>query len=296
MRVAALICLLLLCSPVTAAPAVPDLLVAAGDTGCQRVRLSGLCLWWHCTVFSCQLRSSLQWSHYRPDLVVTAHNGRSPWRYAERLTRALPSSGGGHRVRFDGSQSTLRFKRVELIGSPATALRLPGLCPSTALPWHPYYLSGADWLGWRLAIPEQWHPDAVLPGRRRIGLDADSWGAIYPRHGFALQSDDRKMAAVVAQRAADIVTRRDQSRVYRHAGGSCGRGCQGPGPLRENDATSGLWQQLIPTRGECRVFGGEPDGPVAEDGGYAWHLWRPYRCCRPRGQRLLTVIDFGMAP
>ena len=293
----ALLCSLALCAPAAAGPvAVGDLLAAAGDAGCLRVRLSGLCLWLHCSVFSCEVRSSLRWSHYRPDLVVTAHDGRSPWAYAQQLTRVFPAWGGGRRTRGDNPQSTLGFKRVEVIGSPAAALRIPELCPSICRPWQPYYLSAADWLGWRLAIPEQWHPDALLPGRRRIVDGADDWGAVYPRHGFVLQTDDRKLAAVAAQRAADIVTRSAQSRVYRHAGGSCGAGCQGPGPLWEGDAASGLWQPLEPARGPCRIFGGKPSGPVAADGGYAWHLWRPYRCCRPRGQRLLTVIDFGAAP
>ena len=295
MRAVALLCSLAICIPaaVSAEPSVGDLLASAGDESCLKVRLRGLCLWLHCSVFSCELRSSLQWSHYRPDLVVTAHNGRSPWAYTEQLARISPGGGGGRRTRLGQAQSTLSFKRVEVVGSPVAALGLPGLCPSIAQPWQPYYLSSADWLGWHLAIPEQWHPDALLPGRRRIAEGDEDWGSVYPRHGFALQTDDRKMAAVAAQRAADIVTRRAQSRVYRYAGGSCGDGCEGPGPLWENDAASGLWQPLLPTGGECRTFGGKPSGEVATDGGYIWHLWRPYRCCRPRGQHLITVLDLG---
>ncbi|MEM8366402.1 TIGR03756 family integrating conjugative element protein, partial [Klebsiella pneumoniae] len=32
--------------------------------------------------------------------------------------------------------------------------------------------------------------------------------------------------------------------------------------------------------------------PVAADGAYAWALWRPYSCCKRRGQRLLYSMNF----
>ncbi len=46
----------------------------------------------------------------------------------------------------------------------------------------------------------------------RTGLNL--WGNVYPRGGFLHHVDDYKAAAVVAQRAGDIVTRRGQIHVY----------------------------------------------------------------------------------
>lgn len=80
----------------------------------------------------------------------------------------------------------------------------------------PYLLSTLDTLAWRYNVPEALYPEALIPGRREIGTRTglNLWGNVYPRGGFLHQTDDHKSGAVVAQRAGDIVTRRNQIHVY----------------------------------------------------------------------------------
>lgn len=65
------------------------------------------------------------------------------------------------------------------------------------------------------------------------------------------------------------------------------------GELIEGDATTGKWQGLTPTLSQsCAVFPHSTPQVHAEDGGYAWALWRPYACCKRRGQTFLGSTDF----
>ncbi len=80
----------------------------------------------------------------------------------------------------------------------------------------PYLLSTLDAVMWRSGLPESFYPEALTPGLREIGstTGGNMWGNVYPRSGFVTQVDDYKAAAVVAQRAADVVTRTGQIHVY----------------------------------------------------------------------------------
>lgn len=119
------------------------------------------------------------------------------------------------------------------------------------------------------------------------------WGNVYPRGGFLHQVDDHKAAAVVAQRAGDIVTRRNQIHVYQPLLASSRDGYWPAGALMETDAATGKWQELTPTlSSSCAVF---PHGNAkvqARQGDYAWALWRPYSRCQRRGQIFLGSVDF----
>lgn len=66
-----------------------------------------------------------------------------------------------------------------------------------------------------------------------------------------------------------------------------------PDPVTEGDSNNHQWQMLVPKKSaSCTIF---PDGSatdsyadkLAEDGAYAWTLWRPYECCPRRGQTFL---------
>ncbi|EHC5911017.1 TIGR03756 family integrating conjugative element protein, partial [Salmonella enterica subsp. enterica serovar Eastbourne] len=120
------------------------------------------------------------------------------------------------------------------------------------------------------------------------------WGNVYPRSGFVTQQDDYKAGAVIAQRVADIITRSGQVHVYQPLTGHRRPGYWPPGPVTENTGTKNhKWQRLAPAASQsCAVF---PDtgGKVAEDGNYAWTLWQPYSCCKPRGQTFLYSTDFS---
>ena len=279
-----------------------DIIAAAASQDCLDYRIDGICIWLQCNPLGCSTQASPRVRHYLPDAVATAHTARSSWPYAEALARsaaAVFGSGGGGASRVRGREGFLRFKRVEIIGSPGLAVAQAAvgtalLCPSAAQPYMPYFLSDADMVGWRFGIPETLHPESLLPGQRLVGTLERNWGSVRPRQGFLVQADDFKAAAVAAQRAADIVTRTGQPHLYRPLGGACGRGCWGPGALWENAPETGKWQMLLPRREKhCAAFGatGEESagrGSVKEQ--HAWHLWRPYTCCRPLGQLLLTVI------
>ncbi|MDX1252286.1 MAG: TIGR03756 family integrating conjugative element protein [Gammaproteobacteria bacterium] len=165
-------------------------------------------------------------------------------------------------------------------------------CTSEATPFMPYYLSAVDPIAWRFNIPEMLYPAALVPGLREIGKPpflvppGHTWGHVYPRSGAVAQGDDRKAAAVAAQRAVDVVTRRRQPHVYLPLTGPTGNGVWSPGGVLEN-TDNHKWQMLYPAAStSCTRFGSTPGWPTAEwterKGNYAWILWRKYGCCMSR--------------
>lgn len=199
-----------------------------------------------------------------------------------------------------GRKANLSYREAQAIGHP---LALGLYCPSEATPFKPYYLSGLDAIGWRWQLPEVVYPQALIPGMREVGdWPKNTWGSIYPRSGWLVQPDQPKAAAVVAQRVGDLVTREGQPHVYlrlKSDGTFNGSTLLGgrqrtwrPGPLREGDAKTGDWQMHAPAaNARCETFGrddtatvsGWSGGKLADDGDYAWTLWRPYTCCARRG-------------
>ncbi|HEB99710.1 MAG TPA: hypothetical protein ENJ05_09395 [Thiotrichales bacterium] len=185
------------------------------------------------------------------------------------------------------------------------------ICPGTAtIPLFPHYQSSFDALVWRNFIPTEWiYPASWVPGMREIGSLSPlkpRWGNVHPRIGSIVHATEPIAAAVLAQRAGDIVTREGQPHIYIPTlqGREINRGGYRitlPPPLRENDAGTGTWQMLMPVReNTCAVFGDESGaspiggwagGKVSADGDYVWNLWRPYECCRRRGIALFD-IDF----
>ena len=286
-----------------------DILAASADPGCLDYRPVGGCLWLRCSGVppSCSTTTSVKYRHYVPDAVVTAYpaRGLSPWTEMRALEGAAE---GGTYARGTGSRaaSGLRFKLAQAVGSPGIAW-IEGLnlgttvCDPAASPLAPYYVSGADPM-WRApALQAASTLRHALRAVREPGALGSLWGALYPRSGFVQQAHDYKAGAVAAQRVADIVTRRNQPHVYRPLLGGSGGGQWPPGAVVEGDAGTHRWQMLAPRTGTCSVFAGsaappvgtvDPLGPnVAASGAYAWNLWRPYRCCKRRGQWL--IADWG---
>ena len=206
------------------------------------------------------------------------------------------------------------------------------LCPSQTAPLFPYFQSGLDALAWRQEVPEIFYPASLVPGMREIGSwPRQTWGGVHPRTGWTTQAEEPKAAAINAQRAGDIVTRTAQPHVYVALSGASymhndlitiiddwvddgagelvnhwfpsfsGVKVWPPGPLVEKNHRTGTWQMLVP-RGEssCGVFGADDlaslsgwgGGKVDPAGDYVWNLWRPYECCRRRGQDYLFSIDW----
>lgn len=282
----------------------PEIATSALSPACVKYQVVGVCYWLYCTPFGCTVRTSVKVRHFRPDLVISAYSvtGKNPWTEMSPLSpplTGLAEAGGDTHPRAVGQHSKVRFKNADAIGFPAgDALanffsQFGYICAPSSQPFIPYFLSTLDSLAWRSGVPEMFYPQALTPGLREVSKDGDMWGNIYPRSGALSQTHDYKAGAVIAQRAADLVTRSGQSHVYLPLTASPRDGYWPPDPVMEGDSGNHLWQMLVPKKSTfCAIF---PDGSatdsyadkLAEDGAYAWTLWRPYKCCPRRGQTFL---------
>lgn len=273
---------------------------------CLAYRVVGVCYWLRCTPYGCKVKTSVKVRHFVPDAVVSAYSntGANPWREVALMSPTNPSAqGGGDSTTNQAHENALlSFKNADVIGHPGAFLfgrfasQLGYSCAGAATPFMPYLLSTFDTLAWRQNLPEMLYPEALIPGRREVGstISGDLWGAVYPRGGFVQQPDDHKAAAVIAQRAGDVVTRRGQPHLYQTLLAKAKPGYWPAGALRENDARSGQWQRLQPALSmTCAVFPHAGARPQAEDGAYAWALWRPYNCCKRKGQLFLGSTEWS---
>ena len=322
-----------LCVPSPAAPAnlnTADIVAgtARAALSCMQWRPVGVCFWLDCSPVECDVRTSVKVGHFNPDLVVSVYNelGGNPWREVRsvlghvqraaargvlgQLTPAPPGSSGN---RTGGGSTRLVFREADVVGHPLAdllnAVPVAGLiCASQTGSGVPYFQSALDALAWRRALPESLYPASFVPGLREVGGGAwQSWGSVYPRNGWIVQPEEPKAAAVIAQRAADIVTRAGQPHVYVPLSGPdpLDQRVWPPGGLVEGDGATGRWQMLAPlAERDCAVFGhddradsaGWGAGRVDVGGDYVWNLWRPYRCCARRGFLFLFDIDWRDYP
>ncbi len=274
----------------------------------------GICFWLRITPLGPRIETTLKVKHNFPDLVVTVfeHHGDQPWlevspislgagvaAQSYGLLSGTTVQGGRHtpannqeqnqttKTQQDTRRMQVRFYEAEAYGHPlASALggslggfgvAVPGVCPINTTSLFPYFLSGTDVLSWRNPEAELLYPATYIPYLREVRNDyfTSVWGNVFPRHGFlSVQSEPRKAAAVMAQRAADITTSSFNPHVYIRARGAAA-----------NERTD-LWQNLypVPSRG-CGPFGESGLLPSFQintlKDTYAWQLWRPYQCCLP---------------
>ncbi|WP_418648290.1 TIGR03756 family integrating conjugative element protein [Thauera butanivorans] len=272
---------------------------------CLEYRVVGICYWLYCTYGGCSVRTSVKVRHYVPDAVVSSYSntGESPWTEVRAMSppNATARAGGDGTTNEEHENNLARFKNADVIGHPASlvfsefAASFGYSCEGAGTAFMPYLLSTLDTVAWRYNVPEMAYPEALMPGRREIGTRSDRnlWGNVYPRGGFLHQADDYMSGAVVAQRAGDVVTRRSQPHVYQPLLADARDGYWPAGELVESDASTGKWQELTPTlSSSCTVFPHADTREQAQRGDYAWALWRPYACCRQRGQAFLGSIDF----
>jgi integrating conjugative element protein (TIGR03756 family) len=267
---------------------------------CLSHSVVGSCYWLLCTNFGCTTQTSVKVRHYIPDAVVSSysHTGANPWTEIARVS--VPNShahaGGDGTTNSSGENNLLKFKNADVIGHPGGATfgqfasQSGYSCKGAGTAFMPYFLSTLDTLAWRHNVPESVFPESLIPGMREIGsrVTMNLWGSVYPRGGFLHQADDYKAAAVVAQRAGDIVTRPGQIHVYQPLSAPPQAGYWPAGALVEGDASTGKWQELTPNpSSQCVVFPNTQTHAQATRGDYAWALWRPYSCCERRGQTFL---------
>ncbi|HCM1946042.1 TPA: TIGR03756 family integrating conjugative element protein [Salmonella enterica subsp. salamae serovar 30:g,m,s:e,n,x] len=285
-----------------------QIIASALSPQCLEYKIVGICYWLLCTPVGCVVKTSTKVRHYIPNAVVSSYNqtGSNPWTEMSFLGTGLSGiaeGGGANEQKRTERKDNLQFKNADVIGHPALAApvfnkfmgQMGYTCSGPATAMMPYLLSTLDAVMWRSGLPESFYPEALTPGLREIGstTGGNMWGNVYPRSGFVTQVDDYKTAAVVAQRAADVVTRTGQIHVYQPMTASARPGYWPPSPVMENTGTRNhKWQQLAPSLStSCAVFPDSPN-PVATDGNYAWALWQPYSCCKRRGQTFLYSVDF----
>jgi len=306
---------------------------ASAALACMQWTPIGVCFWLLCSSYSCEVKTSIKVGHYNPDLVVSVYNelGKNPWSDIRSLLGSaqksaadgllgslldIPVDSAGNRTEGDPNgkeHKNLIFRETDAIGHPVSSLAglVTGtgyLCDSQTTSLYPYYQSAVDAFVWRLGVPEMFYPASLIPGLREMGAwPAQTWGGVYPRTGWTTQAEEPKAAALNAQRAGDIVTRTDQAHLYIPIpdSSSSGQKIWPPEPLKELDPGTGTWQMLVPNaEATCSVFGindlattnSWSGGKVDPEGDYMWNLWRPYKCCKPKGQVFLFSLDWMSYP
>jgi len=282
------------------------IIAASFSPDCLQYRVVGICYWLYCTWAGCEVRTSVKVRHYVPDAVVSSYSntGANPWTEMRFLSPPNSSAeAGGDGTSGDDHENNLaKFKNADVIGHPGGELfrqfANPSgyTCEGAGTGFMPYLLSTFDSLAWRHNVPEMLFPPALVPGLREIGArhTFNLWGNVYPRGGFLHQFDDHMAGAVVAQRAGDVVTRTGQIHVYQPLVAQVRDGYWPAGPLVESDPDTGKWQELTPRLSStCAAFPHSQFRTQAQQGDYAWALWRPYACCRREGQVFIVSVDFS---
>ncbi len=272
---------------------------------CLHYVIKGTCYWKD----TYGINTTMYVEHYLPDVVITVFNkpGENPW---TEMNLSLDKAGavaqkqivssfsgfdvgsGQHSISDTHEQNTF-FKEADIIGNPAlSVLSDSDLLPSTASSLTPYYQSMLDSAAWRgfpqLKTTEIEEAYAMVADiQHHIGTGLIDWGGVYPHEGKVATSNDAKAAAVIAQRAGDLITSTSMmpisGHIYQSLSNICGQECHAA-PVQENsDKTE--FQMIYPVVTDtCDDFGKTMNyGENAEtktNGAYVWVLWRFYSGCR----------------
>jgi integrating conjugative element protein (TIGR03756 family) len=241
-------------------------------------------------------------SHYLPDLVVSVFNKPqdNPWVEADKIidTASEPiqqviihsmtgnDAGSGNHSAQDPHEQNVIFKEVDVIGNPALTL-IPehGLLPSTATPWLPYFQSMTDSLLWRGLPPAALPEEGMALGlnlAHHIGSGLTNWGGIYPHEGKVLSDNDVKASAVMAARAADLLTNEYSfGHVFKKLSTECGEHCHAAF-IKENNSDT-YFQMIYPIeQNDCYILGDDESYTAdmfSKNGAYTWIVWRHYEGC-----------------
>lgn len=287
---------------------------------CIHYKVTGICYWMECVGPFCSINTTLKLDHYLPDLVESVYTKptNNPWLFDRNVLDPIAKRIGkmemkqlAHENRMEYSESHNntqldiddRFHEIDVNGNPAlTALHWGEfLLPSAASIFMPYFSSMMDSYAWRYPALERFYPQSYLPGVDDVGIPIlHDWGQLYPRNGFLSQPDDAKAAAVIALRAATIITQPAQPHVYQPLGNSCGDHCDIDSV--EVNSSNTKFQMIYPkVDSTCMVFGHSDAGDLhpwgmddAQKGNdrYVWIVWRHYHGCIQGAGRYLYSISF----
>lgn len=270
---------------------------------CVHYKVRGLCYWAGVN----GINTTPYIEQYLPDLVVTVFNkpGDNPWfeinhsvdlagsAAEKQIISSLTgiTAGEGQESFSDNHEQNTFFKEADVIGNPALAV-LPntGFLSSTATPLIPYYQSMLDASSWR-GLPQTKTPlmeeayAMVADVTHHIGTFPIDWGGIYPHEGKITSSNDAKAAAVIAQRATDLITSSNPviiGHIYKPLSNSCGEECKAA-PIQENSSKT-QYQAIYPVEeNRCDYFGKTisygNDIEAKSKGAYVWVVWRFYQGC-----------------
>lgn len=275
---------------------------------CLHFKVRGICTWVSPTN---GINTTPYVEEYLPDFVVTVFNkpGDNPWvemnntldvagaKIESRIVShyANTDAGSGRHSLNDAHQQTVFFKEAEVIGNPALSVLpthhyLPSLSlSSTATPFMPYFQSMLDAASWRgFPLPTEVAEEIFAGGAdtvSHIGTGITVWGGLYPHEGKVDTGNDAKAAAVIAQRATDLITTTNPlfyGHVVKKILGRCGQECTAT-PIQANSKLT-QFQRIYPNeQNTCTYFGKRSDyGNNIETktrGAYVWVVWRFYSGC-----------------
>lgn len=294
---------------------------------CGMWHSSGICYFLVCSIYECHIETSDRYSMMLPDLIVSTYHDldNHPYPMIGKMIEKtilqgmstiygllVNDSSGTRSNTKNRSNKNVKFRDGDAIGHPGGMFMASYLCNSAATGGNSYFSSFSDAMPWRDYLPvDMLHIESWVPGMREVGsFPLNTWGNVLPRTGWLVQQHDVKLAAVLSQRMADIVTRQGEPHTYNYlsSGGITQRNGQtvfDPPSAMENLLTGGQWQMSAPYKGTpptvCHVFGqndsaspvGYGDFQTSKVESYAYSLWRPYGCCDTMGTFLFAII-WGM--
>lgn len=263
----------------------------AVSPACIQFAVVGVCVWIVC-YYTCKTSITLKYGHFNPEAVVEVVNQQGIDRVED------PKRTDTH----NRNHNNLINQDAAVIGHPLSG---EIYCPSHADAGEIYFVSLLDKPAWRWGGLDTFTLAALIPGLREIGAwPLNTWGNLYPRTGWTIQSSQPKSAGVVAQRAGDIVTRTGQAHIYNAISGkkifvADKKFTWAPSKgLTENTNRYGWFQMMSPKlERQCILFGDNDTlhltdyggGRVSGGGDYAYTMYRPYTCCEIKDGFLIDI-------
>jgi integrating conjugative element protein (TIGR03756 family) len=252
-------------------------------------------------------------SHYLPDLVVSVFTNPhdNPWIEINKIVDGIGQPiqkeivqgftgfdvGSGSHSFLDNHEQAVVFKEADVVGNPALMM-IPqhGLLPTTATSWKPYFQSMTDSVLWRGLPPAALPEEGMALGLNivhHVGSGLTNWGGVYPHEGKVIGENDVQASAVIAERAADLITRHGEyGHVYQNLATACGEHCSAA-PIQENSKET-YFQMIYPiTQTDCHILGSSDSYDshmLNPEGAYVWVVWRHYEGCADGDGQYLGIM------